>query len=110
MLSVTFSQLAARSDVRHPGTDAHKAIVMVRSHNAPIRGTATYCGLSKSVLHHAKQAIENGREIGKGGRPPRFTFEEERRIVEHCLVKHREGHALTKVQLLDHVRVPFVCY
>jgi len=109
MLSPTYSKLATRSDVRNAGTNVQKAVVMVTSHNAPIRGTATFCGLSKSAVHRGKQAIEKGRDIGRGGRPPRFTFEEERGIVEHCLAKNDEGHPLTKVQLLDHVRVLIVC-
>jgi len=110
MLSVAYSEIAARNDVRNADTNVREVDANVKSHSAPNRVTAPFCDRYPSANYHVKQAFECRREIGRGGRPPRSTFQEERRIVEHYLEKHKEGHLLSKVQLFNYAVIPIGCY
>ena len=95
------------SDVRTAPSATHNAALMVLKYGLAQKATARSLGVSLIVVRKAVAAYNEGRELGRKGRPPKLSSEQEAELltqVEKMITEHRSPN---RRQLASEVRPVF---
>jgi transposase-like protein len=95
------------SDVREAGSYGEKAVLLVLKYGVSRKTAARVLGVNRNVVRKAVKADLEGRQIGRNGRPPKLSSDQDaelRATVEKMMKEHRSP---TKRAVAQQVRLFF---